>query len=550
MKVNIVCRNAHNSDRILPRLALELSRLTGWAVRDDPDDEVDLNYYFPYLEFLTAKANNQTLTAAWFTHHDTMQKGKSPLWDQVAQKVDLRTVSASMYLSKLEKFGLTEVVIPPLDQDKFVITPQIKHNLPVIGTSGFVYPGGRKGEHLISMLSNNVHSLGIDVRAIGAGWPIKNVRTIVWDKMAKWYQGLDIYLCASMIEGVGYGPLEALACGKQVVIPSRVGVFDDLPDVKGIWRYQAGDYDSMVSAIESAVEMISRVNPIGLRDSVAEYIPDNWAKSHIVAFDKLINPAPTKIAVSDVSDRCGVYYVAFGRPSRVMAKKAISSFKKHMPGIEVMLVSADPLNVGEDHFCYQEDKDIGGRIAKINVNRLAPNHWEYILYLDADTQIIADISFLYQVLVDGWELVICKNPGKYHEIAQMLRLDNADETEYTFKVLGGNCFLQLNGGVFGYRRTDNTARFFELWLQEWDRWGKRDQAALHRALYLNPLKTYVLGNEWNTIIRYDKQGGYVYDTPDMSAGILHFPTTARRWKGLIDGRLDSEVAWDAVKLYK
>ena len=542
MKVNIICRDAHRSDRILPRLARELSRLTGWSVRDDPDNQADINYYFPYLEMVNVKYN-RTLTAAWFTHHDTMQKGKSPLWDRVAEQVDLRTVSASMYLPKLEAFGPSSVVIPPLDQGKFVIDPdRARAETITVGTSGFVYPGGRKGEHLISRLNEDAPKLGVSLIAIGTGWPIQKTRTVKWKKLERWYQSIDIYLCTSMIEGVGYGPLEALACGKQVVIPKDVGVFDDLPDYYGIWRYVRGDYDSMYRAIEAATLQIGSVEPEELRQTVSEYTADNWAKSHQASFEQLLNPRPLVISLPEAKKKCGVYYVAFGKPSREMAKKAIVSFKKYMPDIEVMLVSDKPLRAGEDHFCQQEDKDIGGRTAKISIDNLAPAHWNYILYLDADTEIIADISLLYQVLIDGWELVICKNPGKYHEISMMIRPDNRDETDYTLDKLGSENILQLNGGVLGYRRNSNTKKFFELWMEEWQRWGKRDQAALHRALFLAPLKTYVLGNEWNLIDRYDDLS--------RSAGVLHYATMARRWKGRINGRLDSEEAWAAVKLNK
>jgi hypothetical protein len=518
-------------------LARILSEQTGWVVRDSPDDKADINYFFPYLEVI--EGYNRTLTAAWFTHHDTMQKGKSPLWDRAAEAVDLRTVSAGIYLVDLESVGLSEVVIPPLDRNKFVIDEnRISPDMIVIGTSGWVYPGGRKGEHLLAQLTDHAKDFNLHITAIGQGWPVENTRTVSWEKLQTWYQSLDIYLCTSLIEGVGYGPLEALACGKQVIIPKDVGVFNDLPDCQGIWRYRPGDFDSMLWQIKNAIRLESLASPQRLRETVREYTAENWAKSHIAAFERLLKPRPPQIALSEAIKNCGVYYVAFGAPSRKMAKKAISSFKKYMPDVEAMLVSDGPLNAGEDHFCEQADQDIGGRIAKIKIDTLIPEHWQYILYLDADTEVIADISFLYQVLIDGWELVICKNPGKYHELSQMLRPDNEDETNYTFEQLGSRHLLQLNGGVLGYRRNENTRRFFELWVEEWNRYGKRDQAALHRALYVCPLKTYVLGNEWNCITRYDD--------PSRSAGILHYPTTARRWSGRIDGRLDSEEAWRKV----
>jgi hypothetical protein len=52
----------------------------------------------------------------------------------------------------------------------------------------------------------------------------------------------------------------------------------------------------------------------------------------------------------------------------------------------------------------------------------------------------------------------------------------------------------------------------------------------------------VLGNEWNTIIRYDPK--------ERSAGIVHYPMTARRWRGVLHGRSDSPEAWQAVKQFE
>jgi hypothetical protein len=101
--------------------------------------------------------------------------------------------------------------------------------------------------------------------------------------------------------------------------------------------------------------------------------------------------------------------------------------------------------------------------------------------------------------------------------------------------VGTNEFLQYNGGVFGFRRCDRTARFFRDWHREWNVWGKRDQAALDRALYADPLRVYTLGVEWNLVTRY-------YPA-ERSAGILHYPTRARRWQGIIHHRLDNPQAW-------
>lgn len=216
----------------------------------------------------------------------------------------------------------------------------------------------------------------------------------------------------------------------------------------------------------------------------------------------------------------------------------MASFKTHMPDVEIALASSNKLG-GEDIFINHPDEDIGGRAAKVQINDLVPKDWEYIMYLDADTEVIADISFLYQVLEDGWDMVICKNPARFHVAREMKRGDNNDECEVTFRQIGTDELIQLNAGVFAYQRNDRTKAFFDAWHREWKRYGKRDQAALLRALFNYPLKLYVLGNEWNTITRYD--------SPDISAGVLHYPMTARRWRGKIAGRSDGKEAWQAVK---
>lgn len=536
MKVHIICRNPE-SDRIIPRLALSLSQTLHWSIGPRPDPNADVNYFFPYLEYHNTRQLPDTPLAGWFTHHDTYQRGKENLWPDAARRMNLRTVTASPYYPDLTQYGLTCLVVPPLDTDKFKPdSRRIPADLPVVGTSGWVYPGGRKGEHLLRKLAES--DLPIHLTACGQGWPVK-CKEIDFEYLQTYYQTLDIYLSTSLIEGVGYGPLEALACGVPVVIPAGVGVFDDLPVAKGIYRYPPGDYSGMVDALYQAIEA-GHHDKEELRSLISRFTLDNWARDHLVAFEDLLEGgSPAEVYYQDWQSKRGIYYVAFGEPARNMAVQAIRSARRFMPEIPIALVSDRPLNAGETHFIQQPDIDIGGRIAKIKIDNLAPKEWEYILYLDADTEIVADVSVLFQFLADGWELVICKNPSRFHILAEMVRPDNHDESQYTFDQIGTNQVLQLNGGVFAYRRNARTKLFFELWLEEWNRFGKRDQAALHRALWQQPLKTYVLGNEFNTVIRYDD--------PGITAGILHFPMQARRWTGRIAGRLDSPEAWAAVR---
>jgi len=233
----------------------------------------------------------------------------------------------------------------------------------------------------------------------------------------------------------------------------------------------------------------------------------------------------------------GMYCVGFGEPARRCAVRAIESFKRHMPGVEVAFAGVQRLGP-EDVFIKTPDSDIGGRRAKLLAYRNTPERWKSVLYLDADTETVADVGFLYRVVEDGWELAICRNPAHYHTVRRMERPDNKVEVAETLSVLGSDELIQYNGGVFAFHRSERVQKFFDTWLAEWERWGARDQAALLRALWAVPLRVYLLGSEWNTVTRYLPR--------EASAGILHYPTEARRWEGSVHGRIDSDAAWEKV----
>ena len=543
MRVHIVCE-APADDRqrgsVLYRLASVLAEQLQWSIADEPDAKADLNYFFPYVTWAQRfRGWHETPVAAYFSHRDTQRQRKLSWWKSAALEVDMRVVTARRYLDEMLAFGPAAHARPPLDRDRFDIATRIPQLAkPTIGVSGFVYGDGRKGEDLVQELA-----AGLDGRAkmvaTGAGWPVPG-GTIPYDDLPAFYQSLDLFVCASRIEGVPMTILEALACGVPCVVPEGVGIVDELPTMDGLYRFQPGDAESLLYAVNDALFRLQRF-PVGrqaLRSATEAYNPTTWADDHLRAFEGLLYNAPVVIDESPGTGHAGLYMVAFGRPSRDCASLAITSFKRQMPGIPVALVSTEPLGP-EDIFIRQPETDIGGRSAKTRIDSLAPADWEYILYLDADTETVADISFLYSLLTDGWEFVICKNPGKYHTTRRMVRPDNVDECEETYNLMGTDEALQFNGGVFAYRRNARTRRFFRDWHYEWNRFCGRDQAALLRALWANPLRIYTLGNAWNTVDRY-------CDITE-TAGIIHRPMTARRWSGIIPGRTDSPEAWEQVK---
>lgn len=535
VRIHIVARD-HTSDQILARLAAQLAQHSAFTVGPMPDPRADLNLFAPYLEWERFKHFHSTKTAAWFSHPEPGNDLKARPWEECARAVDLRLVWTPLYEAELSAYGPTARVMPPLDRDFFTPGPRHSHERRVVGTSGFVYPGGRKGEQLIARLVSDFPE--VDFRASGSGWPCPTTR-YAWGDVPDFYRSLDVYVCTSLTEGIGYGPLEALACGIPVVIPRGVGVFDELPSLENLHRYTADDYASLKAALETALTRLAEggYNPTSLRGATARYTVEAWQESHVEAIEHLLYDKPRYIPEHPWDGKACVFYVAYGDPARKLATCSIASFKKYMPGVPIVFVSDTPLDAGEDVFVYHEDSDIGARSVKTQMYDLAPQEYEFVLYLDADTELVGPVDFLYQILEDGWSVVIATNPGKYVTTANMRRPDNGIEVDETYKVMGHDDLLQLNGGVMGFRRSPSTAELFRAWHQEWQRYGARDQAALLRALYTKPIRVYVVGGVWNCITRYlDAKYGV----------ILHYCMEARRWKGRIAGRLDSSEAWAAV----
>lgn len=537
MNVEIVLSES-TDNRILARLALTLSEGTGWPVVSRPSGKRTA-YYFPYLERRQALKGQKTV--AWFTHNESDHRPrKAAIWREVASAVDLRLTSAKLNLDPLAPFGPSRYVTPPLDFAKFRPAKTTRqHTRPVIGTSGWVYPGGRKGEVLWGRLVADVEFGDCDFIAAGHGWPASVCATWPWEHLEDYYQSLDVYVCTSLVEGVGYGPMEALACGVPVVVPVGVGVFDELGERPGVYRYYPGDYDVLTTVVRQAVDERGEYQPEALRSVVGGFTVDAWVNDHVEAFQTL---QPTSVAPVRATDPeatgQGVYLVAYGGPARDCARDCLRSLKRFAPELPVCLVSSAALG-GEDHLVVLPEVDIGARSAKIKVDELAPPSWRDILYLDADTELLANPESLFAILADGWDLCIIPNPAQYHTAGMMARPDNKDEVTQTVALWGCEEFLQFNGGVWAYRRNERTRRFFAAWHGEWHRWAKRDQAAFDRALWTVPLKVWTVSRQYNLVDRYH--------TPDESTVIVHHPTRARRTSGLVYGRGDSPEAWAAIK---
>lgn len=551
--VHVVAWDLSNPDAsILARKALALQG-NGWTVSEKPNPKAAVNYFFPYITWSQYYGGwHETPICAYFTHRESNRwPMKQTWWDNAAAAMDLRLTTSRHNLPHLEPYGPTALVShPPIDREVFQpLGKRELHAQPIIGLVGFVdIKSGRKGEGLVSRLMGDLPQ--VTFHAVGRNWPCPTKMLPSWRDVAGFYNAIDFYLCLATNEGVPMTVLEALACGTQVIVPSGVGIIDDLPDVKGIWRYEAGDYHSLLATLQKATSTKRAPGRKALRAVTGPYTVEAWCEEHATAIGVLLSTETgtgcmemePPVHVDGWRDVAGMYCVAFGEPSRKCVVRCIKSFKAHNPGIPVAFSGVKPVNAGEDIFIQRPDLDIGGRQAKLAVYDAAPAEWEYVLYLDADTETLGDLSGLYRFLAGGWEAVICRDMVRYHVARMMRRPDNEAEYNETMAMLGNGEMLQYNGGVFAFRRCEQTMRFFELWNAEWQKYGARDQGALLRALYTQPVRLWLLGNEWNASDRYPPPAGEI--------AVLHHTMTARRWGGLIYGRTDSADAWKAVDAWE
>jgi len=279
--VNVVTVD-YQTEIILSRLVRPLVDELGWSHSKKPVPGVDVTYYFPYLTLGLGPDPGRTM--AFFTHRDVGRPEKVEAWDHADARVDMRTVCSRLYWRQL---GSPKIIVTPdIQLEKFV--PGDGHRHAVVGTDGFTYPAGRKGEALFGRLMRHPVMHNVDFEAAGRGWPCE-CRLWPWDRLHEFFQRLSVYVSTSTIEGTGHGPMQALACGVPTVIPMGVGVFDELEGM-GIHRYEAGNLDQLVLAVEDA--MMDSTPPEDIRECVTKYTHAAWLRTNEAAVVQLMAGTP------------------------------------------------------------------------------------------------------------------------------------------------------------------------------------------------------------------------------------------------------------------
>lgn len=180
---------------------------------------------------------------------------------------------------------------------------------------------------------------------------------------------------------------------------------------------------------------------------------------------------------------CGITYVAYGDRARAECVMSLAALKR-VSNLPVATISAEPITDAR-HIPF-DDPRWGARWAKLNLDLLTP--FDQTLYLDADTRPRANPALLFDILSDGYDLVVADSTMRGAKA--LWHVDRA-EREDTLDAFGFTP-VQLQAGMFAFRRNEAMRTLFAAWREEWR--GGQDQAALLRALYRVPVRMWLVSH--------------------------------------------------------
>lgn len=264
-KINILTE----SSWICRKLANHLAYLPGFdiEVSTEPKRYANLTYYLPYLtrEFYHPPNAN---TVALFTHY--IPGKHQARYDRIARLVKHAVVLNAQHQSYLEHLvGKDKVTRISLPVDRDLPAPKLRVGWFHRNPAGY---DGRKRADLLKCIEQLEW-----VELVTSNGSMD--RTSVVAEM----QRCDVVLTTSDYESGPVSLLEALALGKQVVIPQGVGLADEYATVPGVYLFPRGDGDGLV-------EVLRRIYaPIKSRlEAVQTNTVESWQHRHRDLFSRLL----------------------------------------------------------------------------------------------------------------------------------------------------------------------------------------------------------------------------------------------------------------------
>lgn len=178
----------------------------------------------------------------------------------------------------------------------------------------------------------------------------------------------------------------------------------------------------------------------------------------------------------------GFIFAATGAQYRGLARRAARSLRAVMGDVQVDLFT-DALT---DDPIFDREHLVEHKGTRPKIEALRRSRFRHTVYLDCDVVVVADVSDMFAILrkadITGAHDMYGNGPVSLHTVAQTIPAG----------------FRQINSGVLGVTRSDETQVFLTSWERrmhdEEQRW---DQPVLRELLWDSPLRLVVLPCEYN-----------------------------------------------------
>ncbi len=158
----------------------------------------------------------------------------------------------------------------------------------------------------------------------------------------------------------------------------------------------------------------------------------------------------------------GVLYMVFGSAAAREAARSLATLRTFCPDLPAAVLGDKPVDgmqhipwTGRIPFDPTKKHNFQFRAGLVKPHFYTQSPFDRTLYLDADTEILADIRFLFNVL-DSWDLAIAKHPGQ--DLAELYNVPRAEDDVHAE---GGaeDCPAQpVNTHLLSYRQVDDCRR--------------------------------------------------------------------------------------------
>jgi hypothetical protein len=333
----------------------------------------------------------------------------------------------------------------------------------------------------------------------------------VWD-FEEVMRRADLYVndCSSTM-------YEFLVTGKPVVILNAPWFRHGIHTGIRFWEYtdvgpQVNQPEELLPAISDQLSAGSDQYADARSKAVADlypYLGESAKRAARVIEEFVVSKGPSNTKIDHVvGETIGIVYMGFGERAAKEIRKSMMSLRNVGVQIPVCVVGDTPVRgaqfiewTGQSPFDPDCKKNFQFRAGRIKPFLAGVTPYDRTLYIDADTEFIADITKGFELLSD-YDLALAEEMltiGKLYNKPLAGWEINIIERDATIEELGGNREIKfLNSGVIFFRKNEKTLALFEAWGRQWLRWQQWDeQLALMRALHECPVNYKALSVDWN-----------------------------------------------------